>query len=77
MVRLYSEDEWEKFVMSRKVTVMEQRSESAVSKRVLSCTVRHRYQAMTSEDMEDLVFAAVICSVLTEDLYIVQKKNFQ
>jgi hypothetical protein len=63
MVRLYSEDEREKLVMSWKVTVMDQRSEPAVSKRVLSCTVRHRCQAMTNEDMEDLVFEAVICSV--------------
>jgi hypothetical protein len=31
--------------------------------RVLSCIVRRRYQATTSEAAEDLMFAAVICRV--------------
>lgn len=28
--------------------------------RILSCIVRHRYQASTSKDTEDIVFAVVI-----------------
>jgi hypothetical protein len=45
---------------------MSDKSEVRVSgyqSRVLSCIVRRRYQATTSEDIEDLMFEAVICRV--------------
>jgi protein-L-isoaspartate O-methyltransferase len=54
--RLYSEDHREKLII-HEVGV------GGYQSAILSCIVRRRYQATTSEDIEDLVFAVVICSV--------------
>lgn len=48
-------------------------------KRVLSCIVRYCCQAMTSEDIEDWVFAAVILNVrgLVKTLYLFAITNYK
>jgi hypothetical protein len=65
LLRLYSEDEQEKLVMSHELKVDSRKSEVEVGTyhSTASCIVRCCYQAMISEDSEDLVFAVVICRV--------------
>jgi hypothetical protein len=55
VLRLYSNDEQEKLLMSQKSTVGSRRSELAA--RILSRTVKRHYQGMISED---LVLSVVI-----------------